>query len=94
MLGFAYAFAGSLASAILTYGIGAWLGRDPLQSLLGPRLNRIRGSIQRSGFLAIAAIRLVPVAPFTIVNMVAGACRIPLSTTSSARRSDCCRDCC
>jgi uncharacterized membrane protein YdjX (TVP38/TMEM64 family) len=78
LLGFAYAFAGSIASAIVTYGVGAWLGGRPLQSLLGPRLNRIRGIISRSGFLAIAAVRLVPVAPYTIVNMVAGACRIRL----------------
>ena len=76
VFGFAYGLVGSLASAILTYGVGAWLGRRPLQSVFGPRLNRIREGISRSGILAIAAIRLVPVAPFTIVNMVAGACHI------------------
>jgi len=73
VLGFAYAAAGSLASALFTYFIGAWLGRDTLESVLGPRLNRIRARVQRSGILAVAAIRLVPIAPFTIVNMVAGA---------------------
>jgi uncharacterized membrane protein YdjX (TVP38/TMEM64 family) len=77
-LGFTYAAAGALASSVLTYAIGAWLGRRPLQSALGPRLSRIRQAICRSGILAIAAIRLVPVAPFTIVNMVAGACGIRL----------------
>ena len=79
VLGFSYAALGSLASAVLTYGIGAWLGRTALQSALGPRLSRIREAICRSGILAIAAIRLVPVAPFTIVNMVAGACGIRLA---------------
>jgi phospholipase D1/2 len=78
VLGFAYAAAGSLASALLTYFIGVWLGRDTLESVLGPRLNRIRARIQRSGILAVAAIRLVPIAPFTIVNMVAGASGIAL----------------
>ena len=73
VLGFAYAAAGSLASALITYFIGASLGRDTLESVLGPRLNRIRARVQRSGILAVAAIRLVPIAPFTIVNMVAGA---------------------
>ena len=76
VLGFAYGLVGSLASAILTYGVGAWLGRRPLQSMFGPRLNRIREGISRSGILAIAVVRLVPIAPFTIVNMVAGACHI------------------
>ena len=78
VLGFAYGLVGSLASAILMYAVGAWLGRRALQGLFGPRLNRIREGIDRSGIMAIAAVRLVPVAPFTVVNMVAGACHIRL----------------
>jgi uncharacterized membrane protein YdjX (TVP38/TMEM64 family) len=77
-LGFTYALLGSIANALLTYAIGAWLGAAPLRSLHGPRLNRIRAAFARSGIAGIAVIRLVPVAPFTIVNMVAGATRIPL----------------
>lgn len=76
--GFIYALGGSVASAVLTYGIGAWVGRQPLRSLLGPRLNRIRNVFVRRGVLAIAAIRLVPVAPFTVVNLVAGASSVRL----------------
>jgi uncharacterized membrane protein YdjX (TVP38/TMEM64 family) len=41
--------------------------------VLGPRLNRVRRKIARQGVLAIATIRLVPLAPFTVVNLVAGA---------------------
>jgi phospholipase D1/2 len=78
VFGFIYAALGSLASAVLTYLMGAWLGQTLLQSVLGPRLSRIRNKISRSGIVAMAAIRLVPVAPFTLVNMVAGACRIPV----------------
>jgi phospholipase D1/2 len=78
-LGFTYALLGSMANALLTYGIGAWLGARPLRSLYGPRLHRVREAIARSGIATIAAIRLVPIAPFTIVNMVAGAFRIPLT---------------
>jgi uncharacterized membrane protein YdjX (TVP38/TMEM64 family) len=77
-LGFTYALLGSIANALLTYAIGAWLGAAPLRSLHGPRLKRIRAAFARSGIAGIAVIRLVPVAPFTIVNMVAGATRIPL----------------
>jgi phospholipase D1/2 len=75
-LGFTYAMLGSIASAIVTYGLGAWIGRQPLRSLLGPRLNRVRNGIARRGIFAITAIRLVPIAPFTIVNLVAGASSI------------------
>jgi phospholipase D1/2 len=45
--------------------------------VLGPRLNRIRRAITRHGVLAIATVRMVPVAPFTVVNLAAGASRIP-----------------
>ena len=62
----------------LTYGIGALLGRDVLRDWMGPRLNRVRRRILRQGVLAVAAIRMVPVAPFTLVNMVAGASGIKL----------------
>jgi len=77
--GFAYAAAGALASAIVTYGVGAVMGRQMLEGLLGPRLNRIRRSIAKRGVLAIAAVRMVPVAPFTLVNLAAGASKIPLA---------------
>ena len=46
---------------------------------MGPRLNRVRRGIVKRGVLAVAAVRLVPVAPFTLVNLVAGASRIRFS---------------
>jgi uncharacterized membrane protein YdjX (TVP38/TMEM64 family) len=78
-LGFVYAGAGALASALVTYGLGVLLGRQAIDGLLGPRLNRIRRSVARRGVLAVAAVRMVPIAPFTVVNLVAGATRIPLA---------------
>ncbi len=71
--GLAYAAAGSLASAAVTYAVGLALGRDTLRSVIGPRLKRVQRRIVSGGVLAIAAIRLVPIAPFTVVNLVAGA---------------------
>jgi phospholipase D1/2 len=76
--GLPYAAAGSMASATVTYGVGSWLGAGVLRRLLGPRLNRIRRGIARRGILAITAVRLVPVAPFTLVNLVAGALKVSL----------------
>jgi len=75
-LGFALAGTGAIASAMITYGIGAAIGRDAVETVLGPRLRRVRRSIAERGVLAVAAIRLVPIAPFTLVNLVAGASRI------------------
>jgi phospholipase D1/2 len=76
--GFGYALVGALASAILTYAIGAAVGRDALKSVLGERSTEIRNKIARQGLIAVVAIRLVPIAPFTLVNLVAGASGIRL----------------
>ncbi len=79
-LGIAYAAAGSLASAVVTFLIGVALGRDTLRAVIGPRLRRVQRRIVSGGVLAIAAIRLVPIAPFTVVNLVAGASEIRLGS--------------
>jgi phospholipase D1/2 len=73
VLGATYSAAGALASALVTFGIGLLVGRKTLRDLLGPRLNRVRQRLARRGLLAVAAVRLVPIAPFTVVNLVAGA---------------------
>jgi SNARE associated Golgi protein len=48
-------------------------------NLVGPRLSRIRNSLARRGVLAVATVRMVPLAPFTLVNVVAGASQIRLT---------------
>jgi uncharacterized membrane protein YdjX (TVP38/TMEM64 family) len=77
LVGFAYAATGALMSAVVTYGIGAGIGRQVLHDVLGPRLNRVRRSVAKRGVLTIATVRLIPIAPFTLVNLAAGASRIP-----------------
>ncbi len=77
-LGIAYALMGVTLSAILTYGAGALLGRNAVRQIAGSRLNRLSRRLGRRGILTMFAVRLVPVAPFTVVNMVAGASHIRL----------------
>ncbi|MFN3657685.1 MAG: VTT domain-containing protein [Pseudolabrys sp.] len=77
-LGFAYAAAGALASALVTYAVGAAVGKRTLRDILGPRLNRIRQKAADRGVITVAALRMVPIAPFTVVNLVAGASSIPV----------------
>ncbi|MGH6768898.1 MAG: VTT domain-containing protein [Xanthobacteraceae bacterium] len=79
VLGFLYAATGAIAGAITTYGVGALIGRQALEDILGPRLNRIRRGFTRRGILAVAVVRMVPIAPFTLVNVAAGASKIPLT---------------
>lgn len=71
-----YAISGTLLSAAVTYGVGHWLGRDTVQRLVGPRINRLSQRIAKRGILAMVVIRILPVAPFSIVNVVAGASHI------------------
>jgi phospholipase D1/2 len=77
-LGTLYAFGGALVSAAVTFWIGNRLGRDTVRRLAGRRLNRITRRLTQKGVIAIAVIRLLPVAPFSIVNAVAGASHISL----------------
>lgn len=74
--GAGYAIVGSLLSAAVTYGIGMRLGRETVRRMLGPRVNRLSRRIARRGILAMTVIRMLPIAPFTVVNIVAGASHI------------------
>ena len=76
VLGAVYAIAGALLSAAVTYGLGHWLGRETLRRLFGPRINRLSQRIAKRGIVAMMVVRLVPIAPYTIVNVIAGALHI------------------
>ena len=56
--------------------MGHWLGRDVVTKLAGEKVNRLSRKLARRGWLAVALVRVVPIAPYTIVNMVAGASHI------------------
>ncbi|HEX7971777.1 MAG TPA: VTT domain-containing protein, partial [Thiobacillus sp.] len=76
LAGFVYAMVGIQGAALLTYFAGRGLSRDAIRRLAGPRLNRLSRELQRRGLFSVIAIRLVPVAPFIVVNMVAGAAHV------------------
>ncbi len=71
-----YALVGALSAAALTFWIGHTLGRNVVRRVAGSRINRLSRQLGRRGLLAVAAVRIVPVAPFTVVNLVAGASHI------------------
>lgn len=78
LAGFACAMAGALVGAAASYGIGWFVGRDVVRHLAGERINQLSQRLAQRGVLAVIAVRLVPVAPFAVVNMVAGASHIRL----------------
>jgi phosphatidylserine/phosphatidylglycerophosphate/cardiolipin synthase-like enzyme/uncharacterized membrane protein YdjX (TVP38/TMEM64 family) len=76
LLGFFYALTGTLLGAIASYGVGNQLGRNTVRQLTGSRINQLSNQLAKRGVLTVAVIRMVPIAPFTVVNMVAGASHI------------------
>lgn len=73
LLGFFYALIGMTVSALFTFWIGQLLGRQTIRRLAGSRLNDLSRRLAQKGVFAVMVIRMLPVAPFTIVNLVAGA---------------------
>jgi phosphatidylserine/phosphatidylglycerophosphate/cardiolipin synthase-like enzyme/uncharacterized membrane protein YdjX (TVP38/TMEM64 family) len=69
---------GAMSSALATYFVGRLLGASKLRRFMGPRINRIRRNLVNHGVMTIATIRLVPIAPFTFVNLVSGAVEVRL----------------
>lgn len=77
-LGFAYSLGGLLIAALSTYVIGRALDPQRVVRLMGPRLTGIVDVLRRRGLIAMTAMRLVPLAPFAIEGLAAGALRIKL----------------
>lgn len=74
--GFLYALIGMTLSAVVMFGIGRLLGHKLVDHLSGSRLYRVSRALAAKGILAVVVLRLLPVAPFSMVNAVAGASHI------------------
>jgi uncharacterized membrane protein YdjX (TVP38/TMEM64 family) len=74
--GFLYSLLGALSSAMLTYGLGHLLGRDMVRRLAGKKIGELNRRLARRGLLTIIFVRIIPVAPFTVINLIAGASHI------------------
>src|SRR3954468_21001285 len=77
-LGFLYALVGVCASAVVTYYIGRRMKRDTVRRLAGPKLDRMIDVLKKYGLLAMTLLRLVPIAPFAVESIVAGAIHMRL----------------
>lgn len=79
-LGLAYSTVGVAASAATTWAIGRAMGRGRVRRLAGPRLGWLVERLRRRGVLAVALVRTFPVAPFSVVNLLAGAAHVGFGT--------------
>ncbi|HWZ72270.1 MAG TPA: VTT domain-containing protein [Casimicrobiaceae bacterium] len=76
VLGFVYALVGETLSAIFIYHLGRKLGRATVRRVAGKRINALSRRIAKRGLIAVVVVRMLPIAPFTIINLIAGASHI------------------
>lgn len=77
-LGLAYAVAGVLTAALVTYYAGRLLKRETVRRLAGDRFEKASKPVKRHGVIAIFAANMLPTPPFAVQNMMAGAIRVPV----------------
>jgi phospholipase D1/2 len=77
-LGFFYSLTGICFSSAVTWWIGRHLRRDTVRRVAGPKLDRMAEVLKKHGLLAMTLLRLVPLAPFAVESIVAGAIRMKL----------------
>ncbi|MAM87109.1 TVP38/TMEM64 family protein [Allohahella sp. A8] len=71
--GLLYATIGTLASSVVSYWAGHWLGRTALLHYGGRYLTGMAAYLSERGIRTMTIINLLPLAPFTLTNMMAGA---------------------
>ena len=79
LVGFVYAMLGIELSAWVTFVLGKRMNRNTVRRIAGTKLNGILHVLRRRGLLAMTALRLVPIAPFLVEGVVAGAARVKMS---------------
>lgn len=78
VMGFICATVGSLGSALLGFLAGSLLGEKGLRKIMGRRLKRLSQSAAEKGIVSMVGLRLLPVAPFSAINLIAGASDVRL----------------
>ena len=74
--GFLYSMLGAILSAISTYALGHLLGRNTVRRFAGTKIRELNRRLAHRGLITIIIVRIIPFAPFTVVNMIAGASQI------------------
>jgi uncharacterized membrane protein YdjX (TVP38/TMEM64 family) len=76
--GVTIAYAGSLLSGMAGWGAGRYIGRERLKNKFGNKARTVMDKIKGSNIAGVALIRVVPLAPYSLVNMVFGAAGVSL----------------
>lgn len=76
--GFATAMAGIAINAAVGYLAGRRFDAKKIDRWGGPRIAAVRKALKKEGFIAVATVGLLPVAPFIVEVVAFGAMRIPM----------------
>lgn len=72
LAGAAIALAGSLASAGVLHQIGTAFPEHVFSRFAGRHAEQLRERVARHGLIAVAIVRVLPIAPYSIVSLAAG----------------------
>lgn len=73
-----YGMLGALLSSATLFGLGHIMGIKGLRKMGGAKVQAVDDKFKDSGVVGVAVIRLIPIAPFSLVNLVAGISSIGL----------------
>ena len=77
--GAGYAWTGTMVSALIGFAIGRIVGARAVSGMGGPGFERFMRLLGKNGLLASLVVRLVPMAPFVVVNAAAGVAPISVA---------------
>jgi uncharacterized membrane protein YdjX (TVP38/TMEM64 family) len=77
--GFLWALCGCILGSAANFGMGRWLGPRLFKGFAGERIRRVSERLARGGIVPVMVIRNLPVAPFSVISIAAGASPIRLS---------------
>lgn len=84
VLGTVYVNLGATSGATLAFLVARYLLRDWVESKFGSRLGPIQEGFANNAFSYLMTLRLIPLFPFFVVNMVSGLTRVGLATYVAA----------
>lgn len=84
VLGTLYVNIAATAGATLAFLAARYLLRDWVERKFGHRLGSIQEGVAKNGFSYLLTLRLIPLVPFFLINLVAGLTRISVGTFIAA----------
>lgn len=76
VLGGCYSLMGLFANATVLYAIGHHMGHKSIRNFPGTRTYHLSQQLSRHSWLTMATLRFLPLAPFTVISLIAGASHI------------------